>query len=103
MFEQILVEKNGAEIKRMAARKKVLLQTSKQRIEESIADIMSGAFLNVNQKEVAIVDNKKIIEDIENSITFCEVIVEHLSDEVTFKLSIREINFLMNNQEWSYK
>lgn len=103
MFEQILVNKNGAEIKRMAARKKALLQTSRQKVEESISDIMQSAFLNMNQKEMMIIDNKKMIEEIDSSVIFCEVIVEHIPDEITFELSIREINFLMNNQEWSYK
>jgi hypothetical protein len=103
MFEQILVKKNGAEIKRMAARKKALLQTSRQKVEESSNDIMQSAFLNMQQKEIMIIDNKKMIEEIDGSIIFCEVIVEHIPDEITFDLSIREINFLMNNQEWSYK
>jgi len=103
MFEQILVNKNGAEVKRMAARKKALLQTSRQKVEESISDIMQSAFLNMSQKEIMIIDNKKMIEEIDSSIIFCEVIVEHIPDETTFELSIREINFLMNSQEWSYK
>jgi len=103
MFEQILVKKNGAEVKRMAARKKALLQTSKQKVEESISDIMQSAFLNMNQKEMMVIDNKKMIEEIDSSVIFCEVIVEHILDEITFELSIREINFLMNSQEWSYK
>lgn len=103
MFEQILVKKNGAEIKRMAARKRALLQTKKQKIEESNNDIGLSAFLNNDQKEKTITRNNKIIEDIDDSIIFCEVIVEHILDEDTFSLSIREINFLMNNQEVSYK
>jgi len=103
MFKQILVKKNGVEIKKLASRKKVLLQTRKEKIEEANNDIMNTHSLSTEQRKELVVKNGETIETIDGSIIFCEVIVEHLLDDQTFELSIREINFLMNNQEIDYK
>ena len=103
MFEQIMVNKNGAEIKRMASRKKALLQTRLQKLDEQNSDIQSSSFLLQGQKDENIRKNMLIQETINDSIIFCEVIVEHVPDGETFSLSIREVNFLMSQTEYSYK
>lgn len=103
MFNQIMIKKNGAEIKKMASRKKALLQTLKGKLEEGIEDIQTNASLDKSQKESMVTINREKVNTIEGSIVLCEVIVEHLLDADTFDLSILEINFFMNMLEIAYK
>jgi hypothetical protein len=98
-----MITKSGAEIRKLASRKKALLQTLKGKLEEGIDDIQSNAALDQPQKESMIKINREKISSIDGSIILCEVIVEHILDDSSFKLSILEINFFMNQLEIEYK
>ena len=103
MFNQIMIEKNGVEIKKMASRKKALLQTKRGKLEENNEDIKNNTSLNPESVKDLVEANVESIRIIDASIILCEVIVEHIPDISAFQLSIIEINFFMNQAEIRYK
>ena len=103
MFNQIMIKKSGAEIRKLASRKKALLQTLRGKLEEGINDIQTNAALDQSQKESMIKINREKIDSIDGSVILCEVIIEHILDDSSFELSVLEINFFMNHLETNYK
>lgn len=103
MFDSIRLKKNGSEIKKLASRKNQLLQTIRGRLEEAIEDLNKTPFLSAEQRKISVGINQEKIEEINDSIIFCEVLVENLPDAETFELTVMEVNFLVNESVLTYR
>lgn len=103
MFETLYVEKNGKEIKEFAYRKLGILQTRIMNIEEQSQDVEKNASLSAEQKGEIKAMNSRTVLMMKNSCNFLEMIRDHMLDSATFKLSLMELNFLTNPDEYSYK
>lgn len=101
LFDIIKIEKNGSVIRKAAQRKKGILQTKIQLIDEKLLDINK---MNLDIEGLKIMKDvySSQLEIIKDSISFLEVIIDHLPDS-SYPFSLLELNFLYNDFILSYK
>jgi len=101
-FQSILITVNGSRIKEMASRKMVLLQTVAAKLAEQMEDLRRG---HLNADDRQLIREKKDFEllKIDDSVNFCQVLIDFIPNEKEYELSARELNFLRNDKIISYE
>lgn len=103
MFENIIVKKNGSEVKKLASRKQGLLQVTIDNLQQANLDVSKNTFLSQEQKDDIYSINNNSIEEIKNAYELLQVMIDNLPDADTFELSLKELNFLNNKYVVSYE
>jgi len=103
MFKTIEIEINGSIVKNLAASKIGKLNALIERKLESIEQLDKYKTLSDQSIENLKSIYQEEIKIITNSIAFLEAIKKYLTDSKKYHLSLREINFLDNNNEIDYK
>lgn len=103
MFDNIIVKKNGSEVKKLASRKQGLLQVTIDNLQQANLDVSKNTFLSQEQKDDIYSINNNSIEEIKNAYELLQVMIDNLPDADTFELSLKELNFLNNKYVVRYE